>query len=91
MYNTRMDIIRKGVPKSERQYKVTCESCNTAFRFKLKEAEKLPSSRSSTEEMLVVICPLDGCGEKVYISEQNYIQPIQSSIDMRDASAYYNK
>lgn len=86
-----MEIIRKGTPKGERQYEVTCKSCNTVFRFKLSEAEKLPYSRSSTEEMLVVVCPLSGCSEKVYVAERHYINPIQSSIDMRDASSYFNK
>lgn len=59
-----MEIIKRGELPGEKVYETSCSHCKTRFRFKRDEARPSRDQRDGT--LLIVKCPLPGCGKECY-------------------------
>lgn len=66
-----VQIIKRGTPPSEREYRICCYSCKTVFQFKQSEATLHPDQRDG--DYVAIQCPV--CGKRETTSTSNYLKP----------------
>lgn len=62
--NNAMEIIRKGVASESKTYRVSCDNCDTLFKFQQLEANWVTDNRDG--DYLEVDCPV--CGKSVTVT-----------------------
>jgi len=59
-----MEIIKRGIKPSEKQYEATCRNCDTQIRFFAAEAVRKSDQRDG--DYLSIACPV--CDRDIYLS-----------------------
>ena len=55
-----MDILKRGIPPSERTYIADCRTCKSQIKFKRTEAKLTSDQRDG--DYLNIVCPVCGAG-----------------------------
>lgn len=66
-----MEILHRGTPPSEREYKASCYNCRTVVKFKQSEGKITHDQRDGS--YVSVSCPV--CAGNINISTSQYIKP----------------
>ena len=66
-----MEILHRGTPPSEREYRGSCTNCKTVIKFKANEAKRHSDQRDG--DFLSIGCPI--CNGTIYVNYSNYIKP----------------
>ena len=73
-------VIQRGELPEAKLYRSTCSHCRTVFTFFAREARRCDSSDPRDSNVLVIGCPLEGCGREVYAGRASEVRPVYLSL-----------